>query len=363
MLFLSTLQLVPLAVLHSGYMLQYQGLVPVVSLGQVLLHDPLYSWSLTPEQLCALEARRADPAADSSDELLLNAQSRLQSTASIGHCSTVLTSGDDELNNIIAGYKKPATNVRDCGTSRSIRRSHRGRRGRGVRQRSSNDYETSALRHQESHGAYNYSNNQLAERVLLSVRGKLEGRIGGLGDTLTCGQTDQPARMSTTSLNGGIGLEGARTGGGFGGVGGSGLGLGHLDVSGQVALLVRLAFFISISVLSCPPHPSAFFSLGRISFILAPFHLKAVFSMAHGKNTFPIISVGDRIYDLRHIIVTDDPRYPGLRKLKLRGKRLTNVPHQLYSLTDLQVLDLSPEREACLCYRLPELHPDIGESL
>lgn len=27
---------------------------------QVLLHDPLYSWSLSPAQLCALEARRAE---------------------------------------------------------------------------------------------------------------------------------------------------------------------------------------------------------------------------------------------------------------------------------------------------------------
>lgn len=63
---------------------------------------------------------------------------------------------------------------------------------------------------------------------------------------------------------------------------------------------------------------------------------------------------------LRLYIETEDPDYPGLKKLKLQGKDLEIVPEELFLLTDLEVLYMSPERQPSLTYRMSELPPDIG---
>lgn len=63
---------------------------------------------------------------------------------------------------------------------------------------------------------------------------------------------------------------------------------------------------------------------------------------------------------LRLRIDTDDPLYPTLRKLKMRGRDLKELPRELFRLEELEVLDLSPEREACIDYRLNYLPPAIG---
>lgn len=63
---------------------------------------------------------------------------------------------------------------------------------------------------------------------------------------------------------------------------------------------------------------------------------------------------------LRLHIELDDPEFPGLRKLKLQGKDLENIPAELYMLTELEVLDMSPERQPSLTYKLVELPREIG---
>ncbi|XP_018654938.1 putative leucine-rich repeat-containing protein [Schistosoma mansoni] len=63
---------------------------------------------------------------------------------------------------------------------------------------------------------------------------------------------------------------------------------------------------------------------------------------------------------LRLYIETDDTDYPGLKRLKLQGKDLENVPAELFMLRELQVLDMSPERQPSLTYKLLELPSDIG---
>ncbi|VDN21267.1 unnamed protein product [Dibothriocephalus latus] len=68
------------------------------------------------------------------------------------------------------------------------------------------------------------------------------------------------------------------------------------------------------------------------------------------------------IKNLRQLIDTDDPAHPGKKRLKLQGKNLTKVPIELSHLTDLEVLVMSPEREACLFYRLSEIPIWIGGS-
>nr|CDS25653.1 serine protein kinase ATM [Hymenolepis microstoma] len=90
----------------------------ILTLLEVLLHDPLYSWSLSPAQLCALEARRAEVTG-----------------------ASVFQSGESS---IVAA----ATNATAIPTMTGRPRD---------------------------------SVNQLAERVLLTVRDKLAGRVGGIG--------------------------------------------------------------------------------------------------------------------------------------------------------------------------------------
>lgn len=71
-------------------------------------------------------------------------------------------------------------------------------------------------------------------------------------------------------------------------------------------------------------------------------------------------SNGLSLRQLRMRITMDDPIYPGLKKIKLKGKELSVLPANLFNLTELQVLDLSPEREACLFYHLVRIPPEIA---
>ena len=68
-----------------------------------------------------------------------------------------------------------------------------------------------------------------------------------------------------------------------------------------------------------------------------------------------------KLYKLKLRIVTDDPIYKSLNKLKMRGKDLSRIPREVYFITELEVLDMSPEREACLYYKLTSLSPYIGQ--
>ncbi|XP_064607052.1 uncharacterized protein LOC135471671 [Liolophura sinensis] len=67
------------------------------------------------------------------------------------------------------------------------------------------------------------------------------------------------------------------------------------------------------------------------------------------------------VRQLRMRIDCDDPLFYGMRKLKIRGRDLTNIPNSLFNLIDLEVLDLSPERQSCLDYKLAEIPPNIGK--
>lgn len=81
-------------------------------------------------------------------------------------------------------------------------------------------------------------------------------------------------------------------------------------------------------------------------------------SMSNKKRRNPQQVTG--VKQLRMRIVTDDPLYSGLKKIKISGKELNNLPSSLCKLTELQVLDMSPEREACLFYHLTKLPPAIA---
>ena len=70
-----------------------------------------------------------------------------------------------------------------------------------------------------------------------------------------------------------------------------------------------------------------------------------------------------RLKKLRLRIEDEDPLYPHMKKLKIRGKDLGNLPLEIFLIDELEVLDLSPEREACLYYKLTEVPPGIGKLL
>lgn len=69
---------------------------------------------------------------------------------------------------------------------------------------------------------------------------------------------------------------------------------------------------------------------------------------------------GPSVRQLRMRVTRDDPLYLGLHKIKISGKELSTLPTSIFELTELQVLDLSPEREACLYYHLAKLPSEIG---
>lgn len=64
---------------------------------------------------------------------------------------------------------------------------------------------------------------------------------------------------------------------------------------------------------------------------------------------------------LRMRITCDDPIHRGKKRIKLSGKELSNLPPNLFNLTELEVLDLSPEREACLFYHLERIPVEISK--
>ncbi|CAN8183677.1 unnamed protein product [Coccothraustes coccothraustes] len=55
-----------------------------------------------------------------------------------------------------------------------------------------------------------------------------------------------------------------------------------------------------------------------------------------------------------------DPKYEGKKKLKISGRELLSVPTQVFGLKQLQVLEMTPERETCLRYRMELLLQEIG---
>ncbi len=67
-----------------------------------------------------------------------------------------------------------------------------------------------------------------------------------------------------------------------------------------------------------------------------------------------------KLKQLRLRVETDHNWYPGMRRLKIKGKELDNIPRELFTISDIEILDLSPERQSCLFYRLTFLPSYIG---
>ncbi|XP_052825932.1 leucine-rich repeat-containing protein 57 isoform X2 [Octopus bimaculoides] len=69
----------------------------------------------------------------------------------------------------------------------------------------------------------------------------------------------------------------------------------------------------------------------------------------------------DEVTHLRRLVETDDPSFFGFKKLRVRGRDLHELPVAIFSLLELEVLSLSPDREASLYYRLYFLPKQIGQ--
>ncbi|XP_072170144.1 uncharacterized protein [Diadema setosum] len=58
------------------------------------------------------------------------------------------------------------------------------------------------------------------------------------------------------------------------------------------------------------------------------------------------------------LLVDHDPAF-GMKRLKLGGRELEDLPRELFELTDLEYLALSPDRKSCLFFRLHSVPRDI----
>ena len=65
--------------------------------------------------------------------------------------------------------------------------------------------------------------------------------------------------------------------------------------------------------------------------------------------------------ELRLRIETTDPLFRGQKKLRIRGKELKALPDAIFGMTELEILDLSPNRESCLDFRLLSVPPAVGK--
>ncbi|KAI0212628.1 hypothetical protein LSAT2_002427 [Lamellibrachia satsuma] len=67
-----------------------------------------------------------------------------------------------------------------------------------------------------------------------------------------------------------------------------------------------------------------------------------------------------RLRKLRMEVDIDKRSYPGMKRLKIRGRDLVQLPLEIFSITELEVLDLSPERESSLCFSVVRIPSAIG---
>ena len=70
-----------------------------------------------------------------------------------------------------------------------------------------------------------------------------------------------------------------------------------------------------------------------------------------------------KLRKLRMRVETDNQFIPGAKKLKVRGRELDELPVELFSITELEILDLSPERQSCIYYRLVDIPNALGRLL
>ncbi|XP_006635721.2 uncharacterized protein [Lepisosteus oculatus] len=75
------------------------------------------------------------------------------------------------------------------------------------------------------------------------------------------------------------------------------------------------------------------------------------------QSLLSVISKGRKLWKYR---LDHDPE-KGRTRLKLQGKELVSVPTEIFDLEELQILDMSPERESCLTYRLDLVPKEIGQ--
>ena len=69
-----------------------------------------------------------------------------------------------------------------------------------------------------------------------------------------------------------------------------------------------------------------------------------------------------KLKQLKLRIEKDTFLFPGMKKLKLSGKDLQVLPKEIFLIEELDVLDLSPEREACMEFRLLRIPPGRREN-
>ncbi|KAG2464915.1 leucine-rich repeat protein lrrA-like [Polypterus senegalus] len=80
--------------------------------------------------------------------------------------------------------------------------------------------------------------------------------------------------------------------------------------------------------------------------------------MKAARSHLSLLSNGDTNWKYR---IERDSREEGKRKLKLQGKELLAVPLNIFDMEELEVLEMTPERESCLTYRMEFVPREIGQ--
>ena len=63
---------------------------------------------------------------------------------------------------------------------------------------------------------------------------------------------------------------------------------------------------------------------------------------------------------LKMRVEIDDHFRPRMKKLKIRGKDLNEMPAEIFCLSELELLEMSPDREACIGYQMSNLPPQVA---
>ena len=80
-------------------------------------------------------------------------------------------------------------------------------------------------------------------------------------------------------------------------------------------------------------------------------------------QTKSLVANSNKLKQLKLRIERDTFLFPGMKKLKVAGKDLEILPAEIFLIDELDVLDLSPEREACMEFRLHRIPLEVGRMI
>ncbi|XP_032875837.1 plant intracellular Ras-group-related LRR protein 7-like isoform X1 [Amblyraja radiata] len=79
------------------------------------------------------------------------------------------------------------------------------------------------------------------------------------------------------------------------------------------------------------------------------------------KTSLPLCSANGIVENHWKSRIEGDSCNNGKKKLRLKGRELQSVPREIFDLSELQVLEMSPKWESCLNYKMGSVPREIGQ--